>query len=753
MPTIPKPSNTTKTAKSLNIEYLNTWKEFIKLRCARLLRQSPERIFKNGDFSNDNCISIGEVIKAMNMTYDDQDAVTDWMDKQKFPALSSTMRKIEDIEDRMREIREIAKQNNIILVIDRIQQNFALSYDELKILVAVAISAMDERIFRFMAFTWTDITQRKPTVSYICQLLCDSIAQEEIYKEYLSDRGVLVRMRLLIPEETKYLTGRVPRAFAVLGIDQRVIDAIQNANLQANLSPHFHLKTEPLRPQGLFLPRNFIREIKSYLTEDKLRLLITGTRHSGRCTAVCTYTKQILKKNVIVIDFIHELNTYDEDVMEARFGEILREALLLDAVLFLRFDDFAQSEETANLISNLTPPLARHIELYNGPIIITAKQSHPALARLFNHPIECNLPQPDQETQRVVWETALAGLLDEEDIQRTASSFSLNYQLNVGEIFNAVQATVDSHSASRNDNPENYFAVHHFLEEIRKSFDHDLDKLADVVFSETPLSTVILPDETKAVVNEILNYAKYSQTVLNDWGFKKRSAYGNSLSVLFAGPPGTGKTMLATALAYELGKILYRVDLSKIVDKYVGETEKNLSKIFDEAAKAQAILLFDEADSLFAKRTDVKTSNDRYANLEVNYLIQRLESYNGISILTTNMQASIDEAFKRRLRYIVEFKEPDVEERVNLWKILIGPNTPLDPNIKWHFLAESFQLSGGHIKNAILNASIRAAAKHTPLNMVLLLEAAVAETRKLGKLVKLDERILLLFENYGVHID
>ena len=192
--------------------------------------------------------------------------------------------------------------------------------------------------------------------------------------------------------------------------------------------------------------------------------------------------------------------------------------------------------------------------------------------------------------------------------------------------------------------------------------------------------------------------------------------------------------------------------MSRIVDKYIGETEKNLAKIFDEASKAQAILLFDEADSLFAKRTDVKSSNDRYANLEVNFLIQKLESYNGISILTTNLQTSIDEAFKRRLRYIVEFKEPNDKERQKLWQTLIAPNTPLDDDIQWRVLADNFELSGGHIRNATLNASIRAAANSRPLGMQYLLEAAIAETQKLGKLVKLSDKILLMLDDYGVEI-
>ena len=146
--------------------------------------------------------------------------------------------------------------------------------------------------------------------------------------------------------------------------------------------------------------------------------------------------------------------------------------------------------------------------------------------------------------------------------------------------------------------------------------------------------------------------------------------------------PGTGKTLLANALANELGKVLYRVDLSRVVDKYIGETEKNLGKIFDEASKAQAIILFDEADALFAKRTEVKSSNDRHANQEINFLLQKLESYNGITILTTNLSKSIDDAFRRRMRFIVDFPMPDLRARASLWKRMMPPDAPIDKDIR-----------------------------------------------------------------------
>jgi SpoVK/Ycf46/Vps4 family AAA+-type ATPase len=173
-----------------------------------------------------------------------------------------------------------------------------------------------------------------------------------------------------------------------------------------------------------------------------------------------------------------------------------------------------------------------------------------------------------------------------------------------------------------------------------------------------------------------------------------------------------------------------------VVNKYIGETEKNLGRVFDEAGQSNAILLFDEADSLFSKRTDVRSSVDRYANLEVNYLLQRMEDFEGVTILTTNMEASLDDAFKRRLKFRIAFPLPDADARARLWKVTIPAAADLETGIEWRTLADSFELSGGHIKNAVLRAAILAAAAGGPIRFAHLLQAARAEYREMGKLVR-----------------
>jgi SpoVK/Ycf46/Vps4 family AAA+-type ATPase len=234
---------------------------------------------------------------------------------------------------------------------------------------------------------------------------------------------------------------------------------------------------------------------------------------------------------------------------------------------------------------------------------------------------------------------------------------------------------------------------------------------------------------------ELLSVVQYERVVMDQWGFARRFSYGRGLSALFSGAPGTGKTMIAGLIAKELGLELFRVDLSRVVSKWVGETEKNLGTAFDEARNARAILLFDEADALFGKRTEVRSSNDRYANLETNYLLQRIEAFEGIVLLTTNRDTQIDEAFRRRLRFRIEFPTPEAGEREQLWRSMIPEAAPLADDVDFHRLAERFQMTGGYIKNAAMRAAYLAATSQSKtITQAVLERAAALEWEEMGKL-------------------
>jgi SpoVK/Ycf46/Vps4 family AAA+-type ATPase len=232
---------------------------------------------------------------------------------------------------------------------------------------------------------------------------------------------------------------------------------------------------------------------------------------------------------------------------------------------------------------------------------------------------------------------------------------------------------------------------------------------------------------------------RYKHTVYNQWGFGAKLPYGRGLSLLFSGSPGTGKTMGAQVVAGELKLELYKVDLAGVVSKYIGETEKNLEDIFREAAKSQAVLFFDEADVLFNKRTEVKDALDKYSNMEAAFMLQKIEEYEGVCVLATNFLQNFDEAFKRRLKFIVEFPFPNQEYRYKLWQSVFPARTPLGGDLDYDYLARRFELSGSSIKNIAVNAAFMAAAGSKQIGMKEILQALRHELAKSGKSLSPEE--------------
>lgn len=268
---------------------------------------------------------------------------------------------------------------------------------------------------------------------------------------------------------------------------------------------------------------------------------------------------------------------------------------------------------------------------------------------------------------------------------------------------------------------------------------HNLGKWARKLVCHARWEDLVLPPASKQLLREVCNQVRYRDYVYQNWGMGEKFSYGRSVTALFTGSPGTGKTMAAELLAHELGLPLYKIDLPCVVSKYIGETEKNLKEIFAEGKKAQGILFFDEADVLFSKRIEVREANDKFNNMEAAYLLQRLEEYDGIVLLATNYQQNIDEAFKRRLKYCIEFPFPDSSYRRQLWKQSFPDRLPCADDIDIDFLAEQFAFSGSNIKNCVLKAAFFAAEEQEKVRMAHLLRAVMQEFQKSGKHVTREE--------------
>jgi SpoVK/Ycf46/Vps4 family AAA+-type ATPase len=245
---------------------------------------------------------------------------------------------------------------------------------------------------------------------------------------------------------------------------------------------------------------------------------------------------------------------------------------------------------------------------------------------------------------------------------------------------------------------------------------------------------ILLPDR-KALLREICLQVRHRARVLDAWGMGRKLALGKGLTALFSGPPGTGKTMAAGVIARELGLEMFAIDLSSVVSKYIGETEKHLAQLFAEAEAANAALFFDEADALFGKRTEVRDAHDRYANQEVSYLLQRIDAYEGVVILASNLTKNMDEAFLRRIQFSVEFPFPGHPERLAIWQGIFPSALPLAPEVDLEFLARKLELAGGHIRNVALAAAFLAAEEDSTVGMRHFLHAARRELQKIGKVV------------------
>jgi len=379
-----------------------------------------------------------------------------------------------------------------------------------------------------------------------------------------------------------------------------------------------------------------------------------------------------------------------------------RDCMLLPICLYI---DASDAERDAL-------PVTRWLSRSGGLVFLDTRDSWRNLRRAA---LTVDVDRPTRAEQRELWRTlvnddGLAGVLASQfhlsvpDIHRAATSAKHGKEDTVeGRIWTACRA------ASR---PR-------------------LDLLAERLDARATWDDLVLPDQETASLREIATHARRRALVHEDWGFSQRMNRGLGLSALFAGESGTGKTMAAEVIANELNLNLYRIDLSAVVSKYIGETEKNLRQLFDAAEDGGTILFFDEADALFGKRSEVKDSHDRYANIEINYLLQRMESYAGLAILATNLKNALDPAFLRRLRFILRFPFPSAQERRRIWQRAFPPAVPVGP-LDLDFLAR-LNVAGGTVSNIALRAAFLAAGRREPVTMDIVLEAARGEFRKLER--------------------
>lgn len=424
-----------------------------------------------------------------------------------------------------------------------------------------------------------------------------------------------------------------------------------------------------------------------------------------------------------------------QDAFEESLKDTFREAALRDALVLVQAH--RQWAQVGGV--KVLERIARAHRALPWPVFFDAGLGEEACLREgLALPYEVKVEPPGFDDQVSMWRRALEGCgrpaLEDEVLQRDVVDMALNVE-------HIERSVALAHQQALVCDVEQGQALEPAVlkEMAARQRVSGLKGIADRVSVKATWRDVVLPAEAIDGLMEIVTYARYKRKVFEQWGFGRRVTYGTSNTALFVGPPGTGKTMCAGLVARELGMDLFRVDLSQVVSKYIGETEKNLSRVFDVAERTHAMLLFDEADSLFGKRTEVSSSHDRNANQEVNHLLQRLERFDGVALLTTNYEENIDEAFMRRVLFKVQFTFPEARDRSKLWRSMLPTQAELDGDIDFVRLGRAFEMSGGHIKNAVLRAAFAAAEAGDAINMARLEMAAVQEYRQMGRLVRLQD--------------
>jgi hypothetical protein len=486
-------------------------------------------------------------------------------------------------------------------------------------------------------------------------------------------------------------------------------------------SPDWELRPLFHRTAGTFTPGELqpdgARAKRSMVDRGEVAVIASGLQGSGRRTQLCRIAAELEWQSLEV-----DARNLERDIGHLRnqLRQIARECRLLGRIpLLMNVDALVDPGEGSTTRLDLVG--SEIVSELGGPLLMTCGVNRPSM-RWGRTTIVIDVKPPTSEHRAKLWLSELG-----QGTQDDAEYLATQYPLAPAMIHHAAKAAKACANGGKLA-PEDIYAG------VRAVLDDKLGDYAKRVEVTQTWDDLVVPKDQLEAVEYLIARIRQRRTVYEQWGFAAKVGKGLGTSALFSGPPGTGKTMVAALIAKELGLELYQVDMAKVVSKYIGETERNLAALFDAAEAGHAILLFDEADSLFGKRTEVKSSNDRYANLETNYLLQRLEAFTGICLLTSNHESNIDPAFQRRLSLHLRFELPEAEERAALWQAMLPSAAPVDERVDFGSLGRRFAMSGGYIRNAALRAAFLAADESSVITAAHLERAARLEYEGMGKI-------------------
>lgn len=565
-------------------------------------------------------------------------------------------------------------------------------------------AALDQKYEKLLAYLQDDITKKHPLVSLAVQLF---LPPQHMVEEY--------RARFYSRDRFTDLFARERLAEGELVLRQTVLSFLSTGTIPP--SPGVYLFDGAAEtPDGeLLIDHELARQLDTAVqSREPWIVCLHGDGGSGKRFQIQHLMRRQARRCVFA--------DLDTDEQEERAREAALSARLTDASLCCYHLDRADEEgQQAPLPERLLQTILGLDIRENGLFLLSRLPIRSQMDRLV---VDLEVP-PTTESERILLFQAYLGKTALED-GLTAEELAAKFRFVPRQIRLACEQAV---GLAHLDGTEKISSrlIH------RCCYRQVVHKLGDLARPVRPAFTwddVVMPEDQKKLLQQACGHIKYQHKVYYDWGFDRKVTYGRGLSILFAGVPGTGKTMCAQVIANELNMEMYKINISQIVSKYIGETEKNLQAVFTEAKHSNCILFFDECDALFGKRSEVKDAHDRNANVEVAYLLQQIEEHDGVCIMATNLIGNIDAAFMRRITYVVRFPFPDAAMREEIYRRTIPASAPLADDIDWAFLAEKFELSGGHIKNIVLSAAFLAAQEGQPIGMSQLMRAAVGELRK-----------------------
>jgi hypothetical protein len=629
------------------------------------------------------------------------------------PESAELSRALEEMESELARLRVVEGDGPPALEV--LARKFGLQPVERDVLVLCWALEEDPTFSWLCAYVQDDVHARFATPQVALSLLSMAGGDREAIRRAFLPGAPLRRFQLIVAGDS---TSTLPFALRPLRIDERVANYLRGVNILDPSVTHLLRSVAPLPVVAAHreLIGGLVRWAESVPAEPWPVFLLSGPGASGKKAVAREFCARVGLQ-------LCTLEPKSLPMRESERHQLLwlleREAVLSHLAIYIDVTDLDAGDRVLHAAAQ------DWIDQSRGVLLVGGRDRW----RTTRRAIHIAVPKADTAAQRVLWEKSLEGL--QHSANGHVDAIVQQFDLEPEAIPQAVSSAVAS--ARRRTAGEATVTAEDLWQSCREQVGWRLGDLAQRLEPCYSWDDIVLPQDTFQQLQEIGGQVAARPQVYESWGFGPRLPRGRGISALFSGPSGTGKTMAAEILARHLNIDLYRIDLAGMVSKYIGETEKNLRNLFDAAEQSGAILFFDEADALFGKRSEVKDSHDRYANIEINYLLQRMEDYRGLAILCTNRRSALDRAFLRRLRFLVEFPFPDWSHRRMIWEKVFPPEAPLGL-LNFEALSR-MEIPGGNIRNIALNAAFLAAAERAHIGMEHVLHAARREYAKIDKLL------------------